>query len=48
MAKIRVALQLYSVRDDCAHDLPGVITDVAKMGYEAVEFAGYHNRTAIE
>lgn len=44
----KIALQLYSVRDDCAKDLPGVIKAVAAMGYEGVEFAGYYGRTAEE
>lgn len=46
MARIPIALQLYSVRDDCAKDLPGVIKAVAEMGYEGVEFAGYHGYSA--
>src|SRR5262252_7321927 len=45
---INMGLQLYSVRDDCAKDLPGVLKAVAKMGYTGVEFAGYHGRTAQE
>jgi sugar phosphate isomerase/epimerase len=48
MARIPVALQLYSVRDDCARDLPGTLKAVAEMGYEGVEFAGYYGRTAKE
>src|SRR5262245_8661193 len=44
--KIPFALQLYSVRGDCAKDLVGTVTAVAKMGYKAVEFAGYHGRDA--
>ncbi len=48
MARIPIALQLYSVRDDCAKDLPGTLAAVAKMGYEGVEFAGYHGRSAAE
>jgi len=48
MARIPVALQLYSVRDDCARDLPGTLKAVAKMGYEGVEFAGYYGRSAEE
>lgn len=43
---IMIGLQLYSVRDDCAKDLPGVLKAVAKMGYTGVEFAGYYNYTA--
>lgn len=44
--KIPIGLQLYSVRQDCAKDLPGVLEAVAKMGYQGVEFAGYHGHTA--
>ena len=46
MARIPIALQLYSVREDCARDLPGVLSAVAKMGYEGVEFAGTYNHDA--
>lgn len=46
MAKIPIGVQLYSVRDDCKTDLPGTLAAVAKMGYAAVEFAGYYDRTA--
>ncbi len=48
MARIPIALQLYSVREDCARDLPGTLTAVARMGYEGVEFAGYYGRSATE
>jgi len=48
MAKIPIALQLYSVRDDCARDLAATVKAVAQMGYVGVEFAGYHGRTAPE
>ncbi len=44
--KIPFGLQLYSVRNDCAKDLPGTISAVAKMGYKAVEFADYFGRDA--
>src|SRR6266705_2872753 len=33
-----VGLELYSVRDELAKDLPGTVRGVAKMGYEVVEF----------
>lgn len=46
--KIPIGLQLYSVRKDCGEDLPAVIKAVAEMGYDGVEFAGYHGRTAAE
>ena len=37
--KIPIALELWSVRQQCEEDLPGVLRAVADMGYEAVEFA---------
>lgn len=46
MARIPIALELYSVRDDCAKDLPGSLAKVAKMGYVGVEFAGWHSTSA--
>jgi len=46
--KIPVGVQLYSVREQCAKDLPGTLTAIAKIGYKGVEFAGYHGRTAKE
>ena len=44
--KIPFGLQLYSVRNECAKDLDATVTAVAKMGYKAVEFAGYYTRDA--
>lgn len=48
MVKISIALQLYSIREDCARDLPGTLDAVAEMGYEGVEFAGYYGRSSGE
>ena len=48
MDRIPIALQLYSIREDCARDLEGSIKAVAEMGYEGVEFAGYYQRGADE
>ena len=45
---IPIALQLYSVRDHCAKDFLGTIKRVAEMGYDGVEFAGYHGHSAAE
>lgn len=39
---LRIALQLYSVRRDAAADLAGTLERVASLGYEGVEFAGFH------
>jgi sugar phosphate isomerase/epimerase len=46
--KIPVGLQLYSLREQCQTDLPGMIAAVSKIGYKGIEFAGYHNRSAKE
>jgi sugar phosphate isomerase/epimerase len=48
MKSIPVGLQLYSVREDCARDLPATLAAVAKMGYTGVEFAGYYQHSARE
>ena len=42
---IKVALQLYSVRDDGQHDMEGTLRKVREMGYEGVEFAGLYGHT---
>jgi sugar phosphate isomerase/epimerase len=36
--KVRVGLELYSVRGEMGRDLPKTLNEVAKMGYEVVEF----------
>jgi sugar phosphate isomerase/epimerase len=41
-ARIPVGVQLYSVRDLAAKDLPGTLEAIGKMGYKGVEFAGYY------
>ena len=46
--KIPVGLELYSLREQCKTDLPGMLAAVAKIGYRGVEFAGYHGRSAKE
>ena len=45
---IPIALQLYSLREDSAKDFPAVLKAVAEMGYDGVEFAGYHDFSAKE
>jgi sugar phosphate isomerase/epimerase len=44
--KIPFAVQLYSVRKECAADLPGTLAALSKMGYRGVEFADYFKRDA--
>jgi sugar phosphate isomerase/epimerase len=44
--RLPVGLELYSVRDELAKDLPATVRAVAKMGYEVVEFfAPYYQWT---
>jgi sugar phosphate isomerase/epimerase len=45
---IPIGLQLYSIREDCARDLPHTLEAVAQMGYAGVEFAGYYGYGAQE
>ena len=40
-----LAVQLYTIRDECAQDFLGVLETVAAIGYGAVEFAGLHNKS---
>ncbi len=46
--RIPIALELYSVRDECKRDLKGTLRAVAKIGYEAVEFFGTYFDLGIE
>lgn len=39
----RVGVQLYSVRGDCQKDFDATLAQVAAMGFQGVEFAGYYN-----
>lgn len=52
-AKIKIGIQLYTVRDTMFKDPLGTLTALSKMGYQYVEHANYANRkfygyTAIE
>ncbi len=38
---MKIALQLYSVKDETAKDFLGTLAKVAEMGYDGVEFAGF-------
>lgn len=44
----KVGLQLYSLRDETKVDFQGTVEKVAKMGYKAVEFAGYGGLTPFQ
>ncbi len=38
---MKVAIQLYTVRDKTAEDMLGTLAQLGAIGYQAVEFAGY-------
>jgi sugar phosphate isomerase/epimerase len=44
--RLPIGLQLWSVRFDCEKNLEQTLAAVARMGYQGVEFAGYHGRAA--
>jgi sugar phosphate isomerase/epimerase len=44
----RLGVQLYTVRDLLARDLAGVLEAVRRIGYDEVEFAGYHGHAPHE
>ncbi|WP_135554013.1 sugar phosphate isomerase/epimerase family protein [Paenibacillus cymbidii] len=48
MQRMGIGVQLYTLRDNMAADLPGTLRQVAALGYEGVEFAGYFGRSAEE
>ncbi len=48
MKKLKVGLQLYSVRDKMEVDMEKTLKAVKEIGYDYVEFAGYFGKTAEE
>jgi len=43
-----VSVQLFSVRDEAAKDIIGVLKKIAGFGYKGVEFAGLHGHSPSE
>ena len=43
-----IGLQLYSLRDQFAKDVPGTLDKVREMGFKNVELAGTYNRKPAE
>lgn len=39
--KVPIALQLYSLRNECKADLPGTLAAIGKLGFEGVEWFGW-------
>ncbi|OIJ22283.1 xylose isomerase [Anaerobacillus alkalidiazotrophicus] len=48
MAKIPVAVQMYTLREEVEHDFEGTLKKVAELGFDGVEFAGFGSLTAQE
>lgn len=48
MTQPKVALQMYTVRDEAANDFKGAYRRIAEMGYQGVQPAGYGNLPAEE
>lgn len=46
MSEIKIALQLWSIKEACEENFEDSLRKVAKMGYDGVEFAGYYGLEA--
>lgn len=46
--RLRLGVQLYTVRPDAEKDLDGVLKALAGIGYGAIELAGFHGHTPRE
>ncbi|GAB3936016.1 sugar phosphate isomerase/epimerase family protein [Micromonospora vulcania] len=44
----RISIQLYTLRDQLAADLPGSLAELRRIGYRRVEHAGFVGRTAAQ
>lgn len=45
---MQIGIQLYNFREELKQDFKGVLKEVAKMGYDAVEFFSFYNDLAPE
>ncbi|KKI90230.1 xylose isomerase [Bacillus sp. SA1-12] len=48
MSNIPVALQMFTLRAESEKDFAGTLKNVAELGYQGVEFAGYGNMASKE
>ncbi|MFA9457965.1 sugar phosphate isomerase/epimerase family protein [Halalkalibacter sp. AB-rgal2] len=48
MRTIPVAVQLFTLREECEKDFAGTLKKVAELGFNGVEFAGYGGMSAQE
>lgn len=38
----KIAVQLYTLKDECKSDFPAVLREISQIGYAGVQFAGFH------
>lgn len=48
MARIPIALQMYTLRNEAGRDFAGTLREVARIGYAGVELAGTGGLSAVE
>jgi len=48
MRRDQISLQLYTVREETARDMPGTLRRISEIGYPAVELAGYGGLSATD
>jgi sugar phosphate isomerase/epimerase len=48
MARIPIAVQLWSVKEQCNEDFAGTLEAIAEMGYDGVELAGFHGQSPAD
>ncbi|WP_010677090.1 sugar phosphate isomerase/epimerase family protein [Bacillus timonensis] len=48
MRKVPVAVQMYTLRDECEQDFFGTLKRVAELGFDGVELAGYGGYSVLE
>jgi sugar phosphate isomerase/epimerase len=46
--KLPIAVQLWSLRDEAEKDFEATLENVAKLGLDGVEFAGFYNYSAVD
>jgi sugar phosphate isomerase/epimerase len=46
MRQDQISLQLYTVREETARDMPATLRRISQIGYPAVEFAGFGGLSA--
>ena len=44
--EVRLAIQLFSLRQQCEQDLDGTLAYIREVGFDGVELAGFYGRTA--